>query len=377
MKRVLVFGSTGSIGRSVLEVIRANRERFRVFALCCDKNVELLRKQALEFSPKAVYVASGLDPKIQGVKFYQGDGWRRLLEEVEFDLFISASSGSSGFLPTMTALSMGKTVLLANKETVVMGGKFLGPYLERIVPLDSEHSSIFRLLRFISRDAVKNVFLTASGGPFLNLPLEDMDKVSPDEAVKHPNWPMGKKISVDSATMMNKGLEVMEAHYLFGFSVDSIKVVIHRESMVHAMVEVVDGTVFSHMYPPDMRVPIQYGLFYPDSPPGPALDEARMSLEKSFSLSFSEVDRKRFPSLSLCYEALREGESSPIVLNAANDVAVSLFLSGCISFGDIYRLVREVLERFPKESVESIDDALDIDRRVRELSRRVFKAWKS
>ncbi len=375
MKKIVVFGSTGSVGRRVLEVVRESPDMFRVVGLACKSSAGLLASQAAEFGVEAVYIESGDLSGSRDIRVFRGNNWKEFLESLDFDVFVSASSGTSGFLPTFWVLSRGKKVLLANKETVVMGGKFITPYLDRIVPLDSEHSSIFRMLRYVPRRYVKSIYLTASGGPFLEFSREEMGKVTPDQAVRHPNWPMGKKISVDSATMMNKGLEVIEAHFLFGFPPERIKIIIHKESVVHAFLEIADGTLISHMYPPDMKFPIKFGLFYPEVPPSPPEGAPRFS--HRLSLSFDEVDEARFPAISLCYKVLSMESTAPIVLNAANEVAVSLFLSGKIGFNDIPELVKRVLDSFPHREVDSLDDVLSVDEEARSLSRRVVASWKS
>ena len=364
MKKVAVFGSTGFIGRMCLEVIERWKDKFKVVGLSCRKNVGLLKEQVKKFHPEAVYIAEG--GEIDGVKCFSS--WEELLNDLDFDLFVSAASGSSGFLPTLKALEMGKKVALANKETVVMGGKLIKKHLEKIIPVDSEHSSIFRLVRALGKNSIKNIYLTASGGPFID--RDNLDEVTPEEAIKHPNWNMGKKISVDSATLMNKGLEVIEAHFLFSIPKEKIKVVVHRQSFVHALVEAEDGTLFSHMYPPDMRIPISYALFYPDTPP--PLREHNLYGQ---TLSFEEVDRKKFPSLDLCYRSL-ETEGAPIVLNAANEEAVYAFLRGDLPFRDIVKVVEEVLNTLTFPSPSSIDEILEIDRMAREKAGGVIKKWK-
>ncbi len=364
MKRVVVFGSTGFIGRMCLEVIGKWRDNFKVVGLSCRRNVELLKEQVERFRPEAVYIAEGIG--LDGTKCFSS--WEEFLNSLEFDLFVSAASGSSGFLPTLKALEMGKRVALANKETVVMGGRLIEKHLEKIIPVDSEHSSIFRLMRSFGGANVKNIYLTASGGPFID--REELDKITPEEAVKHPNWSMGRKISVDSATLMNKGLEVIEAHFLFSIPKERIKVVVHRQSFVHALLEVEDGTLFSHMYPPDMRIPISYALFYPDPPP--PLREHGLCGQ---ILSFEEVDREKFPSIDLCYKAL-EVEGAPIALNAANEEAVYAFLRGELPFNGIVKVVEEVLNALSFPAPSSVDEILGIDRMARAKAREVIERWR-
>ncbi len=371
MKRIVVFGSTGFIGRKVLEVVDRFGDRFKVVGLGCRSNVDLMRRQVEKFKPEAVYIKVG-DLKTEGIRCFSGDNWKEFIDALDFDLFISASSGSSGFLPTYYVLGKNKKVALANKETLVMGGLLIRPFIGNIIPVDSEHSSLFRLLQFMDREYVKSIILTASGGPFLDTPQEKLKNVTPDEAVRHPNWPMGKKISVDSATLMNKGLEVIEAHFLFDFPPDAIKVVIHRQSYIHAMVETLDGTLFAHSYPPDMKIPIAYALFYPDMPP---------TLLHSSELipgyiSFDVVDEEKFPSLSLCYWALKEGGIMPVVLNAANEEAVYGFLEGKLGFNDIVPVVEKVLNMVENHKIECVEDVLEADRKSRDLAREIIKKWR-
>jgi 1-deoxy-D-xylulose-5-phosphate reductoisomerase len=283
------------------------------------------------------------------------------------DLVVSAIVGADGLLPTMRAVTAGVDVALANKESLVMAGHLLTAEASargtRILPVDSEHSAIFQCLAGNGTGGVRRIVLTASGGPFRTRSRSAMASITPGEALQHPNWSMGKKITIDSATLMNKGLEVIEAHWLFGLAVDRVDVIIHPQSIIHSLVEYVDGSILAQLGVPDMRIPIQYALTYPERQPNMV---PRLTLEQLTGLTFEAVDREKFPCLDLAYEAMLAGGSSPAVLNAANEVAVHRFLSRRIGFDEIPTLIRKALDAHPRRAVGSVEDVLEVDREVRQ-----------
>ncbi len=376
-----ILGSTGSIGRQTLEVIRLFPERFRVHVLAAGSNAELLIAQAKAFWPEVVVIRDEVRvPEVRrelagtGIQVYGGE---KALAEVatfpEVDMVVAAVVGFAGLLPVMEAVRAGKRVALANKETLVVGGALIRQEMERsgaeLIPVDSEHSAIFQCLVGEQIDDVEQLILTASGGPFRTRPLETFSAITPEEALCHPNWSMGAKITIDSATMMNKGLEVIEAYWLFGMKPERIQVLIHPQSIIHSMVAFMDGSVKAQLGVPDMRVPIQYALTYPERWPA---EHPRIDWQTLRKLEFEEPDPRRFPSLRLAYEALAQGGLAPAVLNAANEEAVFRFLQRQIGFMDIPRLVEEVLAETPQQTTFSLSDVQHVDawarKRVRELS---------
>ena len=368
MKRLAVLGSTGSIGRQTLEVVRGFPERFQVVGLAAGSNLQLLAQQAGEFHPRFVWA--------EDLK-----GWGRAgpeplpLEDMaahpEVDLVVVATSGKAGLAPTLAALRAGKRVALANKEVLVMAGELViaeavrlsaqaeaGRHRATILPIDSEHSAIWQCLEGEGRGAIR-IILTASGGPFRDTPLGELPKVTAADALRHPTWQMGKKVTIDSATLMNKGMEAIEARWLFDVPLERISVVIHRESIVHSLVEFCDGSVKAQLSWPDMRLPIQYALSYPERWPNPTLPS--LELSRVGSLTFQEVDWQRFPCLKLALEAGRRGGTYPAVLCAADEAAVGLFLVGGIAFLDIARLVGEALEQHRSILHPSLEEVLAAD----------------
>lgn len=376
-----ILGSTGSIGTQTLEVVDLFPERFRVRSLSAGSNVELLLEQVRAYDPDCVVVE---DEKAYGEVCRSLNGSRtRVLQGTEglceaatgegVDTVVGAIVGVRGLLPVLSAIRAGKRLALANKETLVVGGALVNRLLAEVggvmLPIDSEHSAILQCMAGETEQSVERLILTASGGPFRTRPAGTFDDISPDEALRHPNWSMGPKITIDSATMMNKGLEVIEARWLFDLQPDQIEVLVHPQSLVHSMVTFRDGSTKAQIGLPDMRVPIQYALSYPErwSAPHPRVDWSAVS-----SLEFEAPDPERFPCLPLAYEALRVGGSAPAVLNAANEEAVDLFLSGQIRFTDIPRLVSLALERMevnPDPDVDALLQADEVARRmVQELS---------
>ncbi len=358
------------MGRSVLDVVRRSGSRYRVVGLAGGRNVNLLADQVREFSPETVAV---MTPELAGelksllgsvdVKILFGkEGYKTVASLESVALVVSAMVGAAGLIPTLSALEAGKDVALANKESLVTAGSLVIGAARRtgarILPVDSEHSAVFQCLSGNDRADVRRIILTASGGPFRTCSLEEMSAVTPEQAVSHPNWSMGRKISVDSATMMNKGLEVIEAAWLFKTPVEKIDVVIHPQSIIHSMVEFMDGSILAHLGIPDMRIPISCALSWPER-----MDIGMNSLDL-FScgpLTFEAPDTGRFPCLAMAYEAANKGGTAPTALNAANEVAVEAFLQGRIGFTQIPMVIRSVLDDFPVEEIGHLDDVLRAD----------------
>ncbi len=369
MKTVAILGSTGSIGRSSLEVLAKFPDDFRVGCLAVRKNIDLLQKQIEHFKPASVAVldecaASDLRKLTNGsVRIYAGDdGLLELIGNEDVDIVISSFVGFAGLKPTMRAVEAGKTVAIANKETLVVAGEIImrsaRQHHARLIPVDSEHSAILQCLTGENRSKISKLILTASGGPFLNLEKNDFDAISVEAALKHPNWRMGDKITIDSATLMNKGLEVIEAHWLFELPPEKIEVVIHPQSIIHSMVEFVDGSIKAQMGVPDMKIPIQYALTYPDRAESfyPRIDFSDLR-----EMTFLKPDLVKFECLPLAYRALEAGGTAPAILNAANEVAVERFLARKIKFTDIPRLIREALDHVPTKASPDLPDISEAD----------------
>jgi 1-deoxy-D-xylulose-5-phosphate reductoisomerase len=381
MKRIAILGSTGSIGRQALEVVKSLPERLAVVALAGGENVELLAEQTAEFGPSVVSAASAARAKeLEALLKQRGvnplpeiacgpEGMQRVALVPEADMVVSAAVGVVGLPATYAAIKAGKGIALANKEVLVAAGELITTAARKhnvdLLPVDSEHNAIHQCLRAGQRSEVRKLILTASGGPFLRTPLAKLDHVTPDEALNHPNWKMGKRITVDSATLVNKGFEVIEAHWLFGMELERIDVVIHRQSIVHSLVEYVDGSVVAQLGPPDMRLPIQYALTYPERMPSPGiqLDWARLR-----KLEFEAPSASKFPCLGLAQEALRRGGVQPCAFNAADEVAVESFLGKGIRFTDIAPVIESAMERMPKANASNMEDVLAADREARRLA---------
>ncbi len=369
-RRISLLGSTGSIGTKVLDVVRRSKGRFSVNGLAAGENVELLAEQIRQFRPEIVSVMTAeLADQVRSMTgladtrvLYGKEGYIEVATVDDADLVVSAMVGAAGLIPTLAALEAGKDVALANKESLVTAGSLVTSLAREkgaaLIPIDSEHSVIFQCLRGHRKEDVRRIVLTASGGPFKDRNKDELVKVTPEEAVRHPKWSMGAKISVDSATLMNKGLEVIEAHWLFDVSVDRIDVVVHPQSIVHSMVEFIDGSVLAQMGIPDMRVPIAYALAWPERL---ELDLPSLNLIESGSLSFEMPHFEKFPCLGLAYDAARKGGTATTALNAANEVAVEAFLQGRMSFTAIQEVVREVIEAFSVEEIRDLDDVLKAD----------------
>jgi 1-deoxy-D-xylulose-5-phosphate reductoisomerase len=375
MKNVAILGSTGSIGKNSLEVLSDFADRFSVSGLSTNTNVGLLEEQIKRFGPKMAVVTDEESfrnfPRNCSTEILCGmAGLKRLSSDPEVDLVINALVGSVGLLPSLEALESGKNLAIANKESLVMAGELMIPKAREkgvhILPIDSEHSAIKQCLMSGDREEVKRLILTASGGPFLAKSKEDLKEVTVEEALSHPTWEMGKKITIDSATLMNKGLEVIEAHWLFGIPPDRIDVLIHPQSIIHSMVEFVDGSVIAQMSLPDMKLPIQYALLYPRRV---FSNNTTLDLTKTGQLTFLEPQVERFPCLLLAYRALKLGGTAPAVLNAANEVAVESFLAGGIGFVDIERIVRQISTEHQVKLDPHLDDILNADRWAKQTAK--------
>jgi len=373
-RKIAILGATGSIGKSTLDLVERNPERFEVVAVTAATNSEALADIARRTGAKFAAVAdegqlTDLQERLSSTNCRTAAGEGALIEAAgsAADLVIAAIVGCAGLRPVMAAVEAGKTVALANKEALVTAGSLMTEAASKsgatILPVDSEHNAIFQCLACSSKDSISKIILTASGGPFRTASAETIRDATPAQAVAHPNWSMGAKISVDSATMMNKGLELIEAHHLFSVPSDRIEIVIHPQSVVHSLVEFADGSVLAQLGSPDMRIPIAYALAWPQRMPTPA---QRLDLPAIARLDFEAPDLERFPALKLAREALEKGGAAPIVLNAANETAVARFLRGSIGFTDIARLVERALEEDVSPAPSSISEVLDIDRLTRE-----------
>ena len=377
-KRIAILGSTGSIGRQTLDVVDWHQDRFEVVALAARNDAALFREQVEKFRPKlaALTAATSDGWTPDGTRLCLGEpSLVELATAPDIDLVVVATSGTAGLAPTIAALKMGRAVALANKEVLIMAGHLVTKLAAEtgapLIPVDSEHSAIWQCMMGEARHRVQRLILTASGGAFRDLPLEDLADVTPAQALQHPNWSMGPKITVDSATMMNKGLEVLEACWLFDMRPDDVSVVIHRESIIHSLIELVDGSMKAQMSLPDMRLPIQFALTYPDRLPAPYTP---LDLVKLGTLSFGEVERERFKCMFLAVEAGRLGDSYPTVMNAANEVAVELFLTGALGFGRIPWIVEEIMQRHVPVRAPSLEAVCEADAWARDASRRAALA---
>jgi 1-deoxy-D-xylulose-5-phosphate reductoisomerase len=381
MKKIVLLGSTGSIGANTLQLAADFPDRFEVVGLTAGSNNDKLLAQIRRFRPRVAALAdaaaaerlrrqcrSRRDLKDLKIEILSGmEGLVRTATLDEADIVVSAIVGSAGLVPTLEAIRAKKPIALANKESLVMAGSIVQQEARRqgvaILPVDSEHSAIFQSLSGQRRVDVRRLILTASGGPLLDLPLKKRRTIKPAQALKHPTWRMGAKITIDSATLMNKGLEVIEARWLFDILPDRIDVVIHRQSIIHSMVEYRDGSVIAQMGIPDMRGPLAYALNYPERLP---LGLPSLDLTKVKSLTFEPPDLKKFPCLGYAYEALKTGGTMPAVLNAANELAVGAYLSGRIGFLEIARLIRKTMDGHVPQAVKSLEDVLEADRWGRE-----------
>ncbi len=375
MINISILGSTGSIGTQTLDVVRNNND-INVVALAAGHNIEALAKQIIEFRPKLVCVADEKDiPRLLEltgeVRYEISHGMDGLIEAAtakEAGIVVTAIVGMLGIRPTIEAIKTGHDIALANKETLVTAGHIIMPmakeYGVKILPVDSEHSAVFQSLNGENPDTIDRILLTASGGPFRGMTREQMRDVKPKDALKHPNWSMGRKITIDSATMVNKGLEVMEAGWLFGVPLSKVSVVVQPQSVIHSMVQFVDGSIMAQLGCPDMRLPIQYALYYPHRKP---MNSERLDFAKLGSISFEEPDMVNFKGLALAYEVGSRGGNAPVVYNAANELAVSLFLNGKIGFLDITDMIEKALSCIEYIDNPGVDDILETERAVYQL----------
>ncbi|MFV9509822.1 1-deoxy-D-xylulose-5-phosphate reductoisomerase [Tepidibacillus sp. LV47] len=381
MKNISILGSTGSIGTQTLEVVRSHPDQFRVVALSGGENLDRLREQIKIFFPKVVSVKtkelaeklkSEVDSRISIV--YGEEGFIEVATHPDVDFVVSAVVGSIGLKPTIEAIKAGKQIGLANKETLVSAGHIVMDLAKKkqvpILPIDSEHSAIFQSLNGEKKEQVRRIILTASGGSFRDKSREELKNVSVEDALKHPNWSMGAKITIDSATMMNKGLEIIEAHWLFDMPFDKIDVMIHPESIIHSMVEYIDKAIIAQLGTPDMKIPIQYALSYPDRF---ELKQEPLDLTTIGSLHFEKPDFSRFPSLKMAYECGKEGGTMPTVLNAANEEIVAAFLSGKIPFIEIESYIEKVLEKHHKIKNPNFEEITEADQWARRMVRSFIK----
>ncbi len=370
MKRIVILGSTGSIGRNALEVIKEYPKEFDIVGLSTHQRVDLLFEQCLKFKPKRVCITGDNAPieiyeklKRQGIEVLNGsEGLNELAATPKVDMLVNALVGSVGLIPTLAAIKQKTNIALANKETLVMAGEIISTFAREkgvtILPVDSEHSAIFQCLQGEQHSAINRLILTASGGPFHHLPEHELKAVTVKQALNHPNWSMGSKITIDSATLMNKGLEVIEAHWLFRLPVSKIETVIHPQSIIHSFVEFIDGSIKAQLGVPDMKVPIQYALTYPERK---FLKSEKLSFQDLKELTFDEPDFERFPACQLAYESIKMGGTAPAVLNAANEVAVHKFLKNKIKFTQITEFVEKALEKHNIILNPNLEDILAAD----------------
>jgi 1-deoxy-D-xylulose-5-phosphate reductoisomerase len=382
VKRIVILGSTGSIGASTLDVVSRFPDRFQIVGLAAGSNGQILEDQIRTFQPKVVALscpdaANQLRARVGNVQVEVLDGEPGLCDVAKFpqcDLVISAIVGGAGLKPTLSAIQAGRQVALANKEPMVMAGQLMQQEAHKhgvtIFPIDSEHSAIFQSMEGHRKVDIRRVVLTASGGPFWDWPATDLEHVTPAQALKHPNWKMGDKITTDSATLMNKGLEVIEARWLFDLPASQIDVVIHRESIIHSLVEYCDGSVISQLGHPDMRTPISYAMNYPERVP---LHPPLLDLGKIGKLTFFPPDAEKFPCLPLAYDALAGGAGLPATLNAANEVAVHAFLNNQIAFLDIPKVIQETMTAYCPTPLSTIEDVLDVDQWARRTAEEIMK----
>lgn len=374
MKSITILGSTGSIGTNALKVIEAKRDEFQVLGLSGYSNFDLLKEQIEKFNPK--YICIGSEEKAEILKelypnkiIYSGDeGLKTMGALDEADIVLTAISGSVGIEATVEAIKKEKRIALANKETMVAAGEYINRLLKEypkaeIIPVDSEHSALFQSMQGSKENEVKTLIITASGGTFRGKTLEDLKDVTVEQALKHPNWSMGKKITIDSSTLVNKGLEVIEAHMLFNIAYENIEVLVHPQSIVHSMVEFKDSSIIAQLGVPDMKLPIQYAFTYPRREESPELE--RLNLRTLKELTFDQVDNKVFKGVELAFKAGKIGKTMPCVFNSANEVAVELFLKGKIKFLEIYEIIENAMNKHCAEEIDSLDIIKKVDTNTR------------
>lgn len=375
MKKILILGSSGSIGINTLNVVRNFPDKFRVVGLSVNSRIDILEKQIKEFNPEFVVVTD--ESKAKELKtnignlcevFSGNDGLLKVATEKDYDVLLGAIVGFAGLAPTLEAIKRGKRIALANKETLVVAGELVTKLIlengAEIIPVDSEHSAIYQCLVGENLNEVEKLILTASGGPFLNKDKSFFENATVDEALNHPNWKMGSKITIDSATMMNKGLEVIEAHWLFGLPIDKINVVVHPQSIIHSMVQFVDGSIKAQLGLPDMKLPIQYALTFPERFSN---DFKRTDLPAINNLTFFEPDFNKFECLQLAFDVIKSGGTAPCILNAANEIAVDKFINKKIKFSQISDLIKKALDKIENHADSDIETIFECDRRTREF----------
>ncbi|MEE2694760.1 MAG: 1-deoxy-D-xylulose-5-phosphate reductoisomerase [Pseudomonadota bacterium] len=380
-KKITIFGSTGSIGISTLDIIKNNLDKYEVIGLSANNNFEKLLEQVNFFKPKVVSLNNRNSYKKfnelnrqKDLKILNGNDSYDEMLDFNTDLVMAAITGAAGLMPVVSALKKGVSIALANKESLVCSGSLITSIAEKnnakILPVDSEHNAIYQVLDVKNRSKISKLILTASGGPFFKVNKNNLKDVTPEEAIKHPNWSMGKKISIDSATMMNKGLELIEAHYLFNIPHNMIEVIIHPESIIHSCVEYMDGSILSQMGTPDMRTPISYTLAYPERI---KTNVQRLNLSEVGKLTFFKPDFNKYPCLELAYYSLKQKKSAPAILNAANEVAVDNFLRKKIKFLSIPKIVEKTLNKSSICNINSIKDVMEIDKESRNIASDIIK----
>jgi 1-deoxy-D-xylulose-5-phosphate reductoisomerase len=367
-RKIIILGTTGSIGKNTIDMVREKRDYFEIVGISAHRNETLLLEFAEEFNIENLAI-SGKAPTSDKIAYTGEEGLCRMIEETEADIVINGIAGARGFIPSIHSLLSGKNLALANKETLIMAGSLVKEIAQRtgrsIIPVDSEHSAIFQLFNRFKREEVKEIILTASGGAFRDLPKEQLPYVTVDDALKHPNWSMGKKITIDSASMANKGLEVIEANQLFDFELKKIKVVLHPQSIIHSMIKTHDGSVYAQLSKPDMRIAIMNALAYPD-----IISASFNGIDfTSTDLSFRELDNDKFPMLPIAFQAAELGGAYPLVYNAANEFAVEAFIQSAISFVEIPEVVKSTLEYEWPKKLESVEQVLKLDSKARKLTK--------
>jgi len=368
IKKIIILGATGSIGKETLDVVRQYKDKFEIAAISAHTNQNKLLRISNEFNIKILGL-SGMNSDNPRIRYSGNNSIRNLIENTNADIVVNGIAGSEGLMPSVISLKSGKDLALANKETIVMAGKLIMELAKslqkKIIPVDSEHSAIFHLLENRNLNTLKEIIITASGGPFRQTPLKDFSNIKLKDALKHPTWEMGKKITIDSATMANKGLEVIEAHGLFSLSEDKIKVLIHPESRVHSLIRTIDNSMFAQISNPDMRVPIGNALFYPNLMES-SFGELNLA-EKT--LTFFEADYERYPLLKYAYDTIKHGKAYPIAYNASNEISVDYFLNNRIKFTDISEIVSNILDKDWSMEPGSIEDIIETDQKVRKLTK--------
>lgn len=381
MKNISILGSTGSIGTQTLEVISGFPQKFNIVGLAGGNNIDLLAEQVIKYRPKIVSIkseanAAALESKLKNIKthiVYAEKGAEQVASHPEADLVVSSMVGASGLKPTLAAIKQGKDIALANKETLVMAGQLITDEAKKnnikIIPVDSEHSAVYQAIKTSDKTYVKRIILTASGGPFLNTPVNEMKDISVSQALNHPTWKMGNKITIDSATLMNKCFEIIEAKWLFDLSNEMIDVWVHPQSIIHSMVEFVDGSVMSQMGLPDMKIPISYSLNYPERL---NLNINSVQPGEFSNLQFEEVDTTKFPSINYAFHALKEGGTLPAVMNAANEIAVMEFLEGNIQFTQILKTIKDVMDLHNNSQDYNYEAIMESDKWARNKTREIL-----